>query len=113
MWTKTKQCMSSDQLLHELVLQAETDFNHDRRSEPRYPFFRHVWVRVDGHSFSAFTREISTSAIGLLHNMKLPLQEVEISVAEKQQALRARIERCEACGEGWYLSGGTFVGIDA
>ena len=112
MWTKTKQSMSTGQL-HELVLQAETDFHHDRRSEPRYPFFRPVWVRVDGKSFSAFTREISVSSIGLLHNMELPLQEVEISVAGTQQTLRARLERCESCGEGWYLSGGTFVGIDA
>ena len=112
MKTKTKQSMSSEQL-HQLVLQAETDFHRDRRSEPRYPFFRPVWVRVDGQSFSAFTREISVSSIGLLHNMELPLQEVEISVAGKQQVLRACIERCEACGEGWYLSGGTFVGIDA
>jgi hypothetical protein len=112
MWTKTEQSMSSDQLLHELVLKAETDFHHDRRSEPRFPFFRPVSVRVDGHSFSAFTREISTSAIGLLHNMELPLQEVEISLAGQQQTLRARLERCEACGEGWYLSGGTFIGAD-
>jgi hypothetical protein len=112
MKTKTKQSMSTAQL-HELVLQAETDFNHDRRSEPRYPFFRPVLVRVDGHSFSAFTREISTSAIGLLHYMELPIQEVEIILAGKQQTLRARIERCQPCGEGWYLSGGTIVGIDA
>jgi hypothetical protein len=112
MWMKTNQSMNTAQL-HELVLQAETDFNHDRRSEPRYPFFRPVSVRFDGHSFSAFTREISTSGIGLLHYMELPLQEVEIILAGKQQTLRARIERCEACGEGWYISGGTFVDIDA
>jgi hypothetical protein len=112
MKTNTKQSMSSNQL-HELVLQAETDFNNDRRSEPRYPFFRPVSVRFDGKNFSAFTREISVSSIGLLHNMELPLEEVEIIVAGKQQVLRAWIERCESCGEGWYLSGGTFVGIDA
>jgi hypothetical protein len=72
-----------------------------------------VSVRVNGQSLSAFTREISVSSIGLLHNMELPLKEVEIIVAGKQQVLRACIERCESCGEGWYLSGGTFVGTDA
>ena len=113
MSTKTKQSMTSDQLLQELVLQAKMNFHLDRRSEPRYPFFCPVWVRVDGKSFSAFTREISVSSIGLLHNMELPLKEVEINVAGTQQTLRARLERCEACGEGWYISGGTFVGIDA
>jgi hypothetical protein len=112
MKAKTKQSMNSGQL-HELVLRAETDFNRDQRSEPRYPFFHPVSVRVDGHSFSAFTREISVSSIGLLHNMELPLREVEIVVAGKQQVLGVCLERCESCGEGWYLSGGTFVGIDA
>ena len=109
---KTNQSMSTAQL-HELVLQAEADFNHDRRSEPRFPFFRPVSILVDGHSFSAFIRDISVSSIGLLHYMELPLKEVEIILAGKQQTLRVRLERCEACGEGWYLSGGTFVGIDA
>jgi hypothetical protein len=112
MATKTKQSMSSAQL-HDLVLQAEADFLNDRRSEPRYPFFRSASIRIDGHCFSAFTREISTSAIGLLHYMELPLQEVEIVIAGKPQTLRARIERCQACGDGWYISGGTFVGTDA
>jgi hypothetical protein len=113
MTTNVETRTSSDRLMYRLVLQAETDFNDDRRSERRFPFFRPVSVQVDGQSFTAFTREISVSSIGLLHNMELPLKEVEISVAGTQQTLRARLERCESFGEGWYLSGGTFVGIDA
>jgi hypothetical protein len=112
MKTKTKQSMSAAQL-HELVLQAAADFRNDRRSEPRYPFFHSASILIDGHCYSAFTREISTSAIGLLHNVELPLQEVEIIVGEKPHALRTRIERCQACGDGWYISAGTFVGADA
>jgi hypothetical protein len=111
MSTKTKRSMSSGQL-HELLLQAKTDFHLDRRSEPRYPYFRPVSVQVDGQIFSAFSRDISAFGIGLMHNMELPLKEVEITVAGTQQTLRARLERCESFGEGWYLSGGTFVGID-
>jgi hypothetical protein len=113
MTTKTKTSSSAHNLMYRLVLQAETDFNNDRRSEPRYPFFRSVSVRVDGKSFTAFTREISASAIGLLHNMELPMKEVGILVAGQQQELRACIERCESCGEGWYISGCTIGGIDA
>jgi len=102
---KTSASSSAHNLMYRLVLQAETDFNNDRRSEPRYPFFRSVSVRVNGQSFSAFTREISASAIGLLHYMKLPEEEVNLLVAGQRQELRGRIERSESCGEGWYISG--------
>jgi PilZ domain-containing protein len=105
MTTNAEPRTSLDRLMYRLVLQAETDFKNDRRSEPRFPFFRAVSVRVDGQSFSAFTREISASAIGLLHNMELPQKEVEILVSGQRQVLPARIERCESCGEGWYISG--------
>jgi hypothetical protein len=105
MATKAKKGMTSDNVMYRLLLQAETDFNNDRRSEPRFPFFRAVSIRVDGQSFSAFTREISASSIGLLHSMELPVKEVEILVAGQRQVLRAEVERCEACGEGWYISG--------
>lgn len=109
----TKAGSSAHNLMYRLVLQAETDFHNDRRSEPRYPFFRSVSVRVDGKYFTAFTREISASALGLLHNMELPTKEVEILVAGQRQVLCACIERCEPCGEGWYISGCTIIGTDA
>ena len=60
-------------LMQELLTLAQTEFNNDRRSEKRYPFFRPAFVQVDDHSFSAFTREIGASGMGLLHSMKLPL----------------------------------------
>ena len=81
---------SSQELLHELMLLAEADFNNERRSEARLPFFRAVSIRVDGHNFSAFIREISLSSVGLLHNMELPLKEVEITVAGQRQGFRTR-----------------------
>jgi hypothetical protein len=55
--------------------------------------------------YSAFTREISATGFGLLHNMQLPLKEVGLLVAGQRQTLRAEVERCEPCGEGWYISG--------
>ena len=58
--TKTRKSMSSDGLMDELLL-AQTEFNKDRRSEQRYPFFRPASVQVDDHNFSAFTREIGLS----------------------------------------------------
>ena len=110
MTTKTKKSTSSDQLMHELVAQAKTDFENDRRSEARFPFFRSVSVQVNGQRISAFTREISDSTIGLAHKMELPLNEVEITLAGRRDGLRARVVRCESCGEGWYISGAEVVG---
>jgi hypothetical protein len=69
---------------------------------------------VGDHSYSALTRDISASAVGLMHNMRLGLREVEIDFPNETGQgckLRVRIDRCEPCGEGWYISGGDFVGI--
>lgn len=111
--TKTRKCMSSDGLMGELLLLAQTEFNNDRRVDERFPFFRPVSVQIDRHSFSAFTREIGASGMGLLHSMELPLKEVLITIAGRPQQLRLRIERCESIGEGWYISGGKIVGTGA
>jgi hypothetical protein len=107
---KTKEMSSPDKLMYRLLVQAETDFNNDRRSEKRFPFFRPVSVKVDGRNYSAFTREISASALGLMHNMELPEKQVEILVAGQRQTLSAQVERCEACGDGWYISGCKILG---
>ena len=97
----------------ELLMLAEAEFKNDRRSEMRFPFFRPVSVQVDDHSFSAFTREICNSGMGLLHSMELPLQEVVIKIADRPQQLRLQIEQCESIGEGWYISGGKLVDKNA
>lgn len=113
MSTKTRKSKNSDGLMDELLILAEADFKNDRRSEMRFPFFRPVSIQVDDHSFSAFTREICVSGMGLLHSMELPLKEVLITIAERPQPLRLRIEQCESIGEGWYISGGKLVGRNA
>jgi hypothetical protein len=100
-------------LMYRLLFQAETDFNNNRRSEQRFPFFRPVSIRVDGLSLTAFTREISASGIGLMHNMDLPKKEVEILIAGERQVLPARVERCDPSGEGWFISGCTIIGSNA
>ena len=99
----------SDGLMGELLILAEAESKNDRRSEKRFPFFRPVSVQVDDHRFSAFTREIGASGMGLLHSMELPLKEVLITITGRPQQLRLGIERCESIGEGWYISGGKTV----
>jgi hypothetical protein len=110
--TKTMKDVSSKVLLREMMLIAEEEFMN-RRSEKRFPFFRPISVEAAGHSYSAFTREICASGMGLLHNVKLPLEEVSIAFEGRPQKLRLLIERCESIGEGWYISGGKFVSRDA
>ena len=78
---------SSEQLLQELLLQANAELTDDRRAEPRLPFFRAVSVRVESRSYSAFIREISLSSIGMLHNMQLPLEEVTVTVAGQRRGI--------------------------
>ena len=109
MGTNTSTRLSGDGLMVELLSQAEAEFKEDRRSEKRFPFFRPASVRVDNHSFSAFTREIGASGIGLLHSMELPLKEVLITISGQPQEFCLRIERCDSIGEGWYISGGNLV----
>ena len=101
--------------IYQLVVEAKTALKSDRRSELRYAFFRPVAIEMeDGHQYSAFTRDISEAGIGLIHNMDLHDREVEISIRSDcgySIRVRTRIVWCEACGEGWYISGAQFVGI--
>jgi hypothetical protein len=87
----------------------------ERRSEPRYPFFQPVIITFDHglvRQVPAFLREISAVGMGLLHAMPLEPGRVEFALTnnrEPQFTIPADIRWCRACGEGWYVSGGTFV----
>jgi hypothetical protein len=96
-------------LIYRLVAQAEADFNDDRRAEKRFPFFHPVSLWLDGRAFSGFSRDISASGIGLLHDGELSLKEIDIIVAGHRQPLAALVVRCEPCGLGWYSSGCKFL----
>ena len=100
--------------IYELVAEAQDNEQHARRSN-RYPFFRPVSIQTEGgYYFSAFSRDISALDIGLLHNFELKPGEVGIAVSSERGysvPVRTRIIWCRPCGEGWYISGGEFVGI--
>jgi hypothetical protein len=86
----------------------------DRRAEPRYPFFRRISLQAPGGQGAvAFSREISAVGIGLLHNVQLTPGEVELAIPSRRGysiRVRTKILWCQPCGEGWYISGGQFVG---
>lgn len=100
--------------IHELVVEAHQDVRKDRRSETRYPFFRQITMHVPGATPTvAFSREISPVGIGLLHNVQLTPGEVELTIPSRKGysiRVRTKVLWCQPCGEGWYISGGQFVG---
>ena len=108
---------SPGKAIYQLIVEAQNSENRDRRRDVRYAFFRPVSIELDDeHQYSAFSREISATGIGLIHNIDLSDREVEISVSSEQGysiRVRCKILWCQPCGEGWYISGGRFVGIAA
>ncbi|HEX5446851.1 MAG TPA: PilZ domain-containing protein [Pirellulales bacterium] len=104
-----------DEQLEQLMFEARSDDQMDRRGAARYPFFRQVLLlpttgKLRKHT--AFTRELSTTGIGLLHNLPLPPGLVTI-VLSTQDGMPVRLPTeilwHRPCGEGWYVSGGKFV----
>ena len=114
MLAEAKESMAPQKTIDQLLVQAQAESQKDPRSGVRFPFFRVVSIDVDGHCYSAFSRDVCASSIGLLHNMELPLREVDVTIPiaiDNKCKMRVRIGRCEPCGEGWYISGGKFIGI--
>ena len=89
----------------------------EARGEVRQPFFRPVSLALRNgpvEKLSAFTREISASGVGLLHNAPIPSGETVITLTGASGTpihLRAYIVWCKPCGEGWYLSGAHFIDV--
>jgi hypothetical protein len=115
MASSLNEVLAPGKAIYQLVVDAQERLEGDRRSEVRFPLFRPVSIQTDdGRMLAAFCREISTFGIGLVHDAELKLGAVEISISTQQgYAIRVRthIIWCESCGEGWYASGGRFVGI--
>lgn len=90
---------------------------HDRRDAERHPFFQPVTILAAGKASShrAFTREISRTGIGLVHDGALDLGEIGLVIhdgsAEPVQ-LRVELLWCRPSGDGWYISGGRFLTPD-
>lgn len=100
--------------IHELLLEAYEEQKRDRRLERRYPFFRPVTLVVGGVRQNAFSREISSAGIGMLHRFDLLPGEIEVAVPSRRGhsvRVRTRLLWSRACGDGWFISGGKFLGI--
>jgi hypothetical protein len=112
MSTMTNEFMTPEQAIPQLVADAKEFAERERRTDTRFPFFRQASIHVNGHCYSAFTRNISDSGIGLMHTMELTLCDVELHITadlDRVLSIRARVERCESCSSGLYISGLSFL----
>lgn len=101
----------------QLLASAPGAAEMNRRTSTRVPSFGPVTIGFDhvpGVHFSAYTRDMSVDGIGLLHVMPVPPGEVTLRIprgADKTLVIRTQILWCKGCGEGWYVSGGRFLGL--
>ena len=93
--------------------EQERQRSQDRRAgERRCPFFRPASIIRESesdHRYSAFTRDISMSGIGLLHDFQLGLEVIDVLLADETRPLRLDVQWCRSCGAGWFVSGGRFA----
>lgn len=104
------------QTLNDLLRTAQTNDLDNRRSANRFPFYQPVSVSpgLDGKLlFSAFSRDISETGIGLLHHMPLEGGNVRLKIERPNGncIVPAKIVWCRPAGAGWYMSGAVFIDI--
>jgi hypothetical protein len=100
--------------VYEILREARANEQSECRDTVRYSFFRPVTISVGPNSFAAFSREVSEVGIGLLHNVELASGPIEVCIPTDQEysvRIRTDILWCSPIGEGWYISGGKFIGI--
>lgn len=112
-----------DARLLDVITQLVSDAHFDqaeRRSVGRVPFFSRVVLTLDGGQpnkpdavqLSAFTRDVSAVGIGLVHAIRLNPQVLSLTTRLRSGAvanITVDLEWCDACGDGWYISGGSFL----
>jgi len=89
----------------------------ERRRNGRYPYFQPVMIQLKDSPelYSAFTRDVSPSGIGLLHWMPIHPQPMTVITSlgdGTDLRLSVKVAWCVPCGEGWYISGGRFMDVE-
>jgi hypothetical protein len=103
----------ANELVHRLVNEAQDDVDFQRRNEVRHPFVRPVTIiGPDGTEFSALSRDISETGIGLIHQRELRPTTVSLIITRRSgEAVKvaARIRWSKPIGDQWLISGGEFI----
>jgi hypothetical protein len=102
-------------ILYDLLRIACDSYDRETRREMRYAFYQLVTIRSGEVEYDGFSRDISPTGIGLMHQADLPLEQVDVVLSTENTesvSLRVQIEWCRPLGQGWYLSGGKFVAVN-
>lgn len=100
--------------IYEILREAQASESRECRDRIRYSFFRPLTLHVGTKSCGGFSREVSETGIGLLHNFPLRAGEIDVTIPTEQGysvRIHTRIIWCTPCGEDWFISGGEFVNI--
>lgn len=102
---------SIDELRNVLESIGKSDVEHDRVAERLELSVPAEVVTQRGNVVSAMTREISRFGIGLLHRGHISPGDVTVRMASetRQFEYRVRIEWCDPCDNGMFMSGGRFL----
>lgn len=94
----------------ESIGKAETD--HERAAERLDLSVPAEIVTSRGSLVPAMTREISRFGIGLLHRGSVQAGEVTVKMASDTREYKylVKLEWCEPCENGMFISGGQFLG---
>jgi len=110
---------ATEQAIQRWVEEAAGARSNSRRRFARLPFFHRATVTIDGLQtieISAFTKDISRTGIGLIHDVNLDSQEVTVAIRTiggRVVDFQAQTVWSKPIGAGWYLSGMRFVGLSA
>ena len=99
-------------LIEQWISRAINASGHERRRFKRHPLFQPITVQSAETTLSAFTRDISRSAIGLVHETPLATGTATLQMSRPRIEITVNIASCRAY-HGWYISYGTFVGLSA
>lgn len=102
-------------ILYDLLRIACDSYERETRREMRYAFYQSMTIRLGEMEYDGFSRDISPTGIGLMHQVDLPLEPIDVllsTAAGESVSLRVQLEWCRPLGQGWYLSGGKFVAVN-
>jgi hypothetical protein len=102
--------LTRNDLIEQWIRRAINASGHERRRFKRHPIFQPITVRTAETTVAAFTRDVSRSAIGLVHETPLATGLATLQLSRPRIEITVAIGSCRAY-HGWYISYGTFVGL--
>ena len=99
-----------------LLMEAQRAKRTERRTEPRHPFTRPVYIYVQREAgVLAFAKDMSKQGIGIITNLNLKVGTIAVlkihSTSHTPVHLKCEIRWSDEFGKGWYLTGWKFISV--